>query len=316
MKKIVYVTGCLGFIGYHVAKRCLNAGYYVIGVDNETYASNLSFINLLQNYKTFKYINDDINNLEKLYDCDCVINCAAETHVDNSITSSDIFLKSNINGVHRLLELIREKPDSRKPILLHFSTDEVYGDIVTGFHKENSPLNPSNPYAATKAAADMLILAWARTYNVPFNIVRPSNNYGIGQYVEKFIPRACKNLVLGKPIILHDKGQPKRTWLFVGDTAEAIITIINSEVRNQIFNISGNYENRNIVVAKKIIDCCFEGSKVFHEDYISCTEVRPGQDIRYAIDDTKLLKLGWSPKAVFDVELKNIVTWYKNNFIW
>jgi dTDP-glucose 4,6-dehydratase len=317
MKKIVYVTGCLGFIGFHVALRCLQEGYYVLGVDKETYAYNESFLNTLKDYSTFKYIKSDIKDLDRLYDCDYVINCAAETHVDNSIVSSDVFLNSNINGVHKLLELIKERPASRKPIFLHFSTDEVYGDLTTGFHNELSPLKPSNPYAATKAAADMLILAWARTYSIPFIIVRPSNNYGIGQYVEKFIPRACKNLVLGKPILLHDKGQPKRTWLFVGDTAEAVMTIIAAGVSNDIYNISGNYENKNIEIAKKIIRYFFDkATNIDYEKYIDCSEVRPGQDVRYAIDDTKLLKLGWKPKAVFNDELKTIVEWYKNNFIW
>jgi dTDP-glucose 4,6-dehydratase len=310
MSKVVYVTGCLGFIGYHVTKACLDTGYYVIGVDKKTYANTSGFLPLPQT-KNFKFIESDINDLDRLHDCDYVINLAAETHVDNSIVSSDVFLRSNVNGVHRLLELIKQK--QQRPIFLHFSTDEVYGDIVDGFHNESDLLKPSNPYSATKAAADMLILAWARTYKIPYVIIRPTNNYGIGQYVEKFIPRACKHLVLGKPIVLHDNGLPKRTWLHAEDTASAVLKIIERGVVNDIFNISGNFEEQNIVVAKKILD--FFGYQEYNK-WIDCSEVRPGQDVRYAINDDKLKSLGWQPKADFYKELEVVVDFYKHNFVW
>jgi dTDP-glucose 4,6-dehydratase len=310
MSKVVYVTGCLGFIGYHVTKACLDAGYYVIGVDKKTYANTSCFLPLPQT-KNFKFIESDINDLDRLHDCDYVINLAAETHVDNSIVSSDVFMRSNVNGVHRLLELIKQK--QQRPIFLHFSTDEVYGDIVDGFHNESDLLKPSNPYSATKAAADMLILAWARTYKITYVIVRPTNNYGIGQYVEKFIPRACKHLVLGKPIVLHDNGLPKRTWLHAEDTASAVLKIIECGVVNEIFNISGNFEEQNIVVAKKILD--FFGYQEYNK-WIDCSEVRPGQDVRYAINDDKLKLLGWQPKADFYKELEVVVDFYKHNFVW
>ena len=314
MSKIVYITGCLGFIGYHVTLACLRRGWHVRGIDCQTYAANLSFLSELQQYEKFIFEKVDINSITHLYDCDYVINTAAETHVDNSIVSSDVFLDSNINGVHNLLELIKQKPISRRPTLLHFSTDEVYGDIEVGFHTESDLLKPSNPYSATKAAADMLILAWARTYNIPYIIVRPTNNYGIGQYIEKFIPRACKNLYLGRPITLHDRGMPKRTWLHVNDTAKAVITIIESKVENKIFNVSGNYEEQNIVVAKKLIKLIH--GNVDPEAHLDLSESRPGQDVRYAIDDTAIKSLGWKPKANFDDELKVIAKWHKHNFIW
>lgn len=313
MKKIVYVTGCLGFIGYRVAVDCLNKGWYVYGVDKETYAANLNFLPTLLAYENFRYLKSDINDLERLVDCDYVINTAAESHVDNSITASGVFLKSNVNGVHRLLELIREKSRYRMPTLLHFSTDEVYGDIEHGFHNEKDLLKPSNPYSATKAAADMLVLAWARTYKIPYVIVRPTNNYGIGQYVEKLIPKAVKYLTIDRPIDLHDKGTPIRTWLHVSDTASAVTTIIESGVTNEIYNISGNTEKQNIEVVTKIVKL------VTGKDDISehiCDVVRPGQDVRYAINDTKLQSLGWRATAIFDKELENIVKYYQDNFIW
>jgi dTDP-glucose 4,6-dehydratase len=260
----------------------------------------------------FMFLKTDINDLTRLYECDYVINTAAETHVDNSIEDSDDFVRSNIDGVHNLLKLIN-KVKRKKPILLHFSTDEVYGDIITGSHTEQDLLKPSNPYSATKAAADMLILAWGRTYNLPYIIVRPTNNYGIGQYVEKLIPRTVKFLSLGKPIELHDQGKPVRTWLHASDTSNAVIKIIESNVVNQIYNISGNYEAPNIVVVKKILNVLYGTDNTDGK----ITELsRVGQDMRYSIDDSKIKSLGWNAQADFDSELENIVNYYIENFVW
>lgn len=314
MKKIVYVTGCLGFIGYHLTRACLEKGWFVRGIDSGSYAANWNLLDELIKYPNFIFEKKDINDLDILYDCDYIINTAAETHVDNSIISNDIFIKSNISGVHKILELIRIKNRMRMPILLHFSTDEVYGDIINGFHTEKDLLKPSNPYSATKAAADMLITAWARTFNIPYIIVRPTNNYGIGQYIEKFIPHSIKYLNIGKPIPLHDQGLPKRTWLHVSDTVNAVIHLINLGITNEIFNISGNYEDQNLIIAEKIISLMnLKGDK---ELYMDLNFKRPGQDVRYAIDDTKLKNLGWKPLAQFDDELPAIIDYYSKNFIW
>jgi len=313
--KIIYVTGCLGFIGFYVAKRCLDEGYYVIGVDKITYAANDKLIDELFSVapNRFKFIHSDINDLGRLSDCEYVINCAAESHVDNSIVSSEVFLRSNINGVHRLLELIKQKSLYNMPTLLHFSTDEVYGDIETGAHVETDLLKPSNPYSASKAAADMLVLAWARTFKVPYIILRPTNNYGIGQYAEKLIPKSCKHLMLGKKIDIHDHGKPYRTWLHASDTAEAVITVIKSGIKNEIYNINGNYECQNIEVIRKIIE--WSENDTDYEKYL-LHFTRPGHDFRYALDDTKLKALGWQPKAIFDNELKKIIEHSKKHFIW
>lgn len=311
-KKIVYVTGCLGFIGYQVTLACLRQGWYVRGVDKGTYAANWNLLPELNKYDSFTFEHKDINDIDHLYDCDYFINTAAESHVDNSIESSDVFVHSNINGVHNILKLIDQKK-GRKPILLHFSTDEVYGDIEQGSHTETDLLKPSNPYSATKAAADMLVQAWGRTHKIPYIIVRPTNNYGIGQYVEKLIPKTCKHLTVGRKIDLHNNGTPVRTWLHSEDTAQAIITIINAGVVNEIYNISGPYQTENINVVKKILE--LHGIADSIDKYIEPL-TRQGQDVRYAVDDTKLKKLGWQPKAEFDKELKKIVKYYKNNFIW
>jgi dTDP-glucose 4,6-dehydratase len=316
VKKIVYVTGCLGFIGVHVTRRCLSQGWYVIGVDKGTYASNYNFLTEFNQNPNFKFIESDINDLTRLVDCDYVINTAAETHVDNSIMSSDVFIRSNINGVHHLLELIKQQPRHKAPTLLHFSTDEVYGDIEHGSHTETDLLKPSNPYSASKAAADMLVLAWARTYGIKYIIIRPTNNYGIGQYVEKLIPKSVKYLELGKKIDLHDSGRPVRTWLHASDTANAVISIINYGCINEIFNISGNIELPNCEVIKKILHLYYGVNHNNNWETFTIPSARQGQDVRYAIDDSKLKKIGWLPVAKFDQELEQIVNHYRNNFVW
>jgi len=315
MKKVVYVTGCLGFIGSYVTRACLYEGWYVKGVDKMTYASNRDLLDEFLSFDNFSFIQSDINDLTFLYECDYVINTAAETHVGNSIANSDEFVHSNIDGVHNLLELIKNyrQESSKKPILLHFSTDEVYGDIDQGAHTEADLLKPSNPYSATKAAADMLVLAWARTYNLPYIIVRPTNNYGIGQYVEKLIPKACKYLNLGKKIPLHNNGTPIRNWLHAEDTARAIITIIKAGVENEIYNIAGGYEQSNLDTVHKVIK---QYGILDLYNMVDLSYSRVGQDVRYALDDSKLRTLGWEPQAIFDEEIKDIVDYYKSKFIW
>lgn len=315
MKKIVYITGCLGFIGSYVTRACLQRGWYVKGVDKMTYASNKKLLEEFNTYENFSFVHCDINDLEFLYECDYIINTAAETHVGNSITNSEEFISSNIDGVHNLLQLIKNyrQETNKKPVLLHFSTDEVYGDIIEGEHIETDTLQPSNPYSATKAAADMLILAWSRTYKIPYVIIRPTNNYGIGQYVEKLIPKACKYLSLNKKLPLHNNGTPVRNWLHAKDTASAVLTIIDKGVVNEIYNICGGYEQTNFETFKKIAEA-YDKKDV--NDYIDSTYNRDGQDLRYALNDEKLRNLGWSPTAVFDEELPEIIDFYKHNFIW
>jgi len=314
--KVVYITGCLGFIGSHITRACLLKGWHVRGIDKCTYAANLNLLWEFNEYDNFEFENEDINDIKFLYECDYVINTAAETHVGNSIADSDVFIKSNIDGVHNLLNLIKNyrHESSKLPTLLHFSTDEVYGDIEEGAHTETDLLKPSNPYSATKAAADMLVLAWARTYKLPYVIVRPTNNYGVGQYVEKLIPKTCKYLKLGRKIPLHNNGTPIRNWLHASDTAEAVITIIEVGVENEIYNIAGGFEQSNYNTVAKVIKE-YNGSDDV-ENYLDLSYSRVGQDARYALDDSKLKALGWKPKSIFDEELSKIVGYYKEKFIW
>ena len=315
--KIVYITGCLGFIGSYITHKCLDLGWRVFGIDKITYAANISALDTLKKYKNFRFEEIDIKDMKFLHDCDYVINTAAESHVGNSIINSDDFINSNVLGTKNLLELVRNRPQNEgvRPTFFHFSTDEVYGDISEGVHTEKDLLKPSNPYSASKAAADMLILAWARTYGIDYIILRPTNNYGIGQYPEKLIPLSIKNLNRGKKIRLHNMGEPTRNWLHADDTAEAVMTIIDSGEKNQIFNIAGGFEQKNIVTIEKVIR---EYYKIYArwEEYIDLSYNRVGQDVRYALDDSKLRSLGWEPKKVFDEEIKSIVRYYKNKFVW
>ena len=315
--KLVYVTGCLGFIGSYVTRKCLERGWKVYGIDKETYVANTTLLQEFWSNDNFEYLNVDIKDLDHLYDCDYVINTAAESHVGNSIISSKEFIDSNIVGVQNLLDLIKNKPVNcnRRPIFLHFSTDEVYGDIVDGEHIETDLLHPSNPYSAAKAAADMLVMAWSRTYDLEYILLRPTNNYGIGQYPEKLIPLSVKNLRRDKKIRLHNAGTPVRNWLHADDTAEAVMSIIDSGKTNEIYNVAGGFEQKNIDTVLKVIDSYHEDDYNW-EDYVDFSYSREGQDVRYALNDDKLRSLGWSPKKKFDDEIDSIVQYYKQNFIW
>lgn len=324
--KSVVITGCLGFIGMHVVRACLSKGWRVYGIDKETYAAN-GHDDLFQfceglDLQYFSLKHADICELKDIPNCDYIINIAAETHVGNSIVDSTDFIQSNINGVKNLLDIIRRKPSNvqSKPILFHFSTDEVYGDIAEGSFTEESPLNPSNPYSASKASADMLIKAWARTYGLDYLILRPANNYGFYQYPEKLIPLVVKLLQQGKKIRLHDEGEPFRSWLHADDTAQAVVKIIESGAVNEIFNVEGGFEQKNKDTVRKIINSYYNGRHdVEYRDIDNLLDLsykREGQDIRYSVDDTKLRNLGWKPEKVFDQEIDFIVEHYKSYFRW
>ena len=315
--KLVTITGCLGLIGSYVTRACLEKGWQVYGVDKCTYAANTGNIAEFKKYDNFTFVKEDIAELKYLPDCDYVINIAAESHVGNSIVDSADFIQSNILGVKNLLDLVRQKQDNvtQRPVFFHFSTDEVYGDITEGAHTESDALRPSNPYSASKAAADMLIMAWARTYDLEYLILRPTNNYGIGQYPEKLMPVTVKLLQRGRKIRLHDAGEPIRNWLHSADTATAVTTIIESGKTNEVYNVAGGFEQKNKETVRKIVQSYF-GDDRDYTPYTNLEHKRAGQDVRYALDDSKLRDLGWSPQRTFDAEVSNIVEFYKKNFKW
>lgn len=320
-KKIVVITGCLGFIGQYIARVCLNKGWIVYGVDKMTYAASKERLNEFCFNPNFSFIKEDICKLDRLPDCDYVINLAAESHVGNSIVSNEDFVQTNVEGVRNLLELIRNKPLNAygRPHLLHFSTDEVYGDIRVSDYafSESEHLNPSNPYSASKAAADMLIFAWARTYGIEYNIIRPTNNYGIGQFPEKLIPLSVKILQSGKKIALHDGGEPFRSWLHAEDTAKAVLTILENGEKNNIYNVGG-VEKKNKEVVRKILKEFNKQANTMLEwdDVVDITYKREGQDVRYSVEDYKLRMLGWEPEKDFNIELPKIVANCIKTFRW
>lgn len=312
--KVICVTGALGFMASYFVRSCLSRGWYIIGIDKIDVVSNVDILEEFNKSDHFKFIKQDINDLTELYDCDFVVNFAASSHVDKSINSGKQFIHDNINGVYNLLELIRNKSKEIRPILIHISTDETYGDIASGSHSEMDRLNPSNPYAASKAAGDLLILAWARTYGIQYNIIRPTNNYGRYQYPEKLIPRVCKSIKLGRKIPLHNNGTPKRIWLNAQDTTDGILTVIDRGTRNEIYNISGNCELQNIEVVSRIIKLMTGDDDI--SKYLDMTHHRPGQDCRYSLDDSKLRAMGWTNKCDLDKELPDVVAYYQDKFVW
>ena len=254
-------------------------------------------------FDNYRFYNRDIATLDFLPECDVLVNFAAESHVDNAKTNARNFCLTNFLGVQNLLDLVRMKQSVERPLFLQISTDEVYGDIREGAHSETDRLIPSNPYSATKAAADMLVKSWGRTYGIAWNIVRPSNNSGLHQYPEKLIPKSTWRMKRGQPAIMHGDGSYVRSWLHADDTVDAILTIIEHGRRSEIYNIAGDTELRNIEVLRAIALLL----KVPEERaWISLTD-RSGQDVRYGLNDAKLRSLGWKPRHNFHEELKRII---------
>lgn len=289
---IFAVTGGRGFIGSHFVEKVLEEGHEVIDIDKMTYASNKTLP--WDDNPKYTHVKEDICELTHIPVCDIFVNFAAESHVDNSIEAPKVFLKSNVEGVFNILSLLRAKV-YQKPKFIHISTDEVYGDVnVEEEDKtEESILNPSNPYSATKAAAEMLIFAYARTFGINYQIVRSTNNYGPRQYPEKLIPKILHSLDTGQKIPIHGDGSYVRDWLYVKDNADAIYKICFSEQEDQIWNVSAYNYLPNLDVVAKVC----EWKKVGHwESHVEFIENRMGQDYRYSINSSKLRQdLDWEP---------------------
>jgi len=308
--KTILITGCAGFIGSHVTDELLDSGYSVIGYDSFTYAGKESNLNKAKTFNKFTLVKGDINDfnllndLVKKHNIDYIINLAAETHVDNSIKSSDIFISTNIMGVKNILDICKEN----KIFLIHFSTDEVYGvsDDGNPFLETNS-LNPKNPYSATKAAADHLIVAYSNTYNVKYVLLRPSNNFGPRQHSEKFIPTILNSVILNKKIPLYGNGRQIREWTPVKETAKATKFILENLKENEIYNISSEMSLQN----KEVIELICKELGILSENYIEYVKDRLGHDVRYAVSSNKLKKLGFSISVNFLENIKEII---KNDF--
>lgn len=285
----VLVTGGRGFIGSHFVESALQKGWSVVDIDKLTYAANQQLP--WDNYKNYTFLKADISEITHIPTCDIIINFAAESHVDNSIKSSDVFVKSNILGTHNLLELVRGKPEYDRPLFFHISTDEVYGDRLDGKFTEQDKLKPSNPYSATKAAAEMLVMSYHRTYGLNYIITRTSNNYGERQFEEKLIPKSINCIKNNKQIPIHGDGSYIRDWTYVKDNVSAYMLLLEKGVKNDIYNIAAENYLTNLQVAKQVIQWMEKT-----DSYLKFVENRWGQDLRYAVDSSKIRALGWTPR--------------------
>ncbi len=300
----ILVTGGLGFIGSHFAKLLVKNGYYVTILDNMTYSADLRRIEDIKNNVNL-YIGDICNRelcneIIKKHDINTIINFAASSHVDNSIKDSREFVKSNFEGVQILLDICREN-DIEKYVQI--STDEVYGSIDKGSFNEEDRLRPGNPYSACKAAADLLCLSYCNTYKLPIVITRSSNNYGIFQHQEKFIPKMIIDAIHGKPLFVYGDGENIRDWLYVKDNTKAIMRIMENGKIGEIYNIGGGNELTNNYVASLI-------AKRFGVE-IKYIEDRKGHDKRYSINCNKIEKeLGWKPVKKFEDGINDTIAWY------
>lgn len=317
----ILVTGGAGFIGSNFVHYMMEKypDYRIVCIDKLTYAGNLRNLETVLDKKNFRFIKGDICDRELVYRIfeeekpDIVINFAAESHVDRSIESPDIFLKTNILGTQVLLDASRKYNVKR---FHQVSTDEVYGDLPLDRSDlkftESSPLRPSSPYSASKASADLLVLAYHRTYGVPVTISRCSNNYGPYQFPEKLIPLMIINALNDRPLPVYGDGRNVRDWIHVKDHCEAIDIIIHRGKEGEIYNIGGENERANIDVVRMILK---ELGKP--ESLIRFVKDRPGHDRRYALDISRMKKeFGWSPKISFEEGLKSTIKWYLENRSW
>ena len=309
----VVVTGGCGFIGINFIQYLLSKNTElteIVVVDSLT--SNTSKQNLKILPSEINFIHSDINNIENyskiLHDTDVVFNFAAETHVDNSIFDPNSFIKSNVLGLSSLLQECLKNNINE---FVHISTDEVYGSSDEKFFIESDKLNPSSPYSASKASAEMICNSFSKTYGYNIKIVRPANNYGIYQQPEKLIPFSVANLLSGENVEIYGDGLNIRHWLHVEDTCEGIYTIFKNGENGEVYNIGSNQYSSNIDLMKLLIE-----TLSLNEERIEYVKDRPGHDFRYAINIDKLLGLGWKPKKDINNELEATVKWYVDNKEW
>ena len=317
--KTVIVTGGLGFIGSNLINILNSKNYFVINIDKLTYASNLKNIN--SRIKNYKFYKEDINNKNLIknilnkYNPSIIYNLAAETHVDRSIDGPKNFINSNILGVFNILESIKNHKNKIK--LIQISTDEVYGDIKKNYKsKENDAYNPSSPYAASKASGDLLIKSYIRTYKLNAIITNCCNNYGPNQYPEKLIPTIIYNLIKNKSIPIYGNGKNIREWIYVKDHCNALIKISKYGKSGENYNIGSGVVFNNIEITKKIISIFNNlNNNIVPRNIIYFTKDRPGHDLRYCLDSSKIKRLKkWECTSDFESKIKETIIWYTNKF--
>ena len=333
----ILITGGSGFIGSALIRYIINQTQdSVINIDKLTYAANQSALKEVENNPRYTFEQVDICDLKAIervfekYQPDAVMHLAAESHVDRSITEAADFIQTNIVGTYTLLEVAKNYwhtlDEAKKTSFRfhHISTDEVYGDLegTDDLFTETTPYAPSSPYSASKASSDHLVKAWHRTYGLPTIITHSSNNYGFYQYPEKLIPLMTLNALEGKSLPVYGNGLQIRDWLFVEDHAKALYKVMKEGKVGETYNIGGNCEKANIEIVRTICSLLEELAPnkpedvARYEDLITYVKDRPGHDVRYAIDSTKIqYELGWQPQESFESGLRKTVEWYINQYI-
>ncbi len=324
------VTGGAGFIGSSVIRLAIERKINVCNLDSLTYAANLENIADVSDTQYYRFEKADIRNRPELdriladFKPDAIMHLAAESHVDRSIDGPSDFIDTNIVGTYNMIEVARnywdnnERPENFR--FHHVSTDEVYGTLGdTGLFEESTPYAPNSPYSASKAASDHLVRAWGETYGMPFVLTNCSNNYGPYQFPEKLIPVVIINAISGKDIPVYGEGLNVRDWLYVKDHADALLTVIENGENKRTYNIGGNNEARNIDLVKlicAILDDLRPSNKPY-EDQITYVRDRPGHDMRYAIDASRIEKeLNWKPSVTLEEGMRKTVQWYLDNENW
>lgn len=332
----ILVTGGAGFIGSAVIRHIIkNTDNEVLNIDKLTYAGNLESLEGVDQNSRYQFSKTDICKREALdklfadFQPDLVMHLAAESHVDRSITGSAAFIETNIIGTYQLLEATRnywsglEQEKKSNFRFHHISTDEVYGDLegTADLFLETTPYAPSSPYSASKASSDHLVRAWHRTYGLPTVVTNCSNNYGPYHFPEKLIPLVILNALEGKALPIYGKGDQIRDWLYVEDHARALYKVVTEGLIGETYNIGGHNEKQNIDVVKTICSILDQlrpqSNNIPYESLITFVKDRPGHDLRYAIDASKIAKeLGWKPEETFETGIRKTVEWYLNNTEW
>ncbi len=312
----ILVTGGAGFIGSNFIRHVLGVGnsYAILNYDKLTYAGNLANLDSVEGYPNYRFVRGDVCDAAavetSMRGCDAVVHFAAESHVDRSIYEPAPVVQTNITGTFTLLEIARKLSVQR---FVHVSTDEVYGDIPPGaFADENSSLRPSSPYSASKAAADLLVCSYVRTYGFPALITRSSNNYGPYQFPEKFVPLMITNALNEKPLPIYGDGRQQRDWLHVEDNCRGILTVLEKGKIGEIYNIGGLDLEENLALARRLLRLTGK-----QDSLLSYVQDRPGHDRRYALNCKKIeTELGWKPMISLEDGFRRTIDWYKNNKKW
>jgi dTDP-glucose 4,6-dehydratase len=312
----ILVTGGAGFIGSDFIRYMLGAhpDYNIVNLDSLTYAGNLNNLKDCDTSQRYTFVHGDICNrtlvhsVMERYGIDTVVHFAAESHVDRSIADASIFVKTNVLGTYTLLEASKLQKVRR---FIHISTDEVYGSIQEGSFRETDILSPSSPYSSSKAGSDLLALSYFTTYNLPVIVTRCTNNFGPYQYPEKLIPLFVTNLIDGKKVPVYGTGKNIRDWIHVNDHCRAVDLLLDKGNSGEIYNIGGENEKTNLEITEKILALLKKDDSM-----IEYVEDRPGHDLRYSLNCSKIRALGWKPSQSFEEGLIDTVRWYIQNEWW